>query len=272
MEVVDRRTLPGAPLSADDEATRSRVLIVVVEDAAGPSGAIGWAVAEAAARGATVRIVTATDASVAGAAVDLRSRTDLVIVERRAGAVGWPPPPGIASRRGTSCPIVVVGEVAVRPPQRIVVAFDTSNAAAAALDWAADEAELHGADLTVIHAWSAPVDARRSVRDHDLARADAASIVELAVARCVARVGRAPAGVAVEGDARLVAIEASGHADLLVIGARGRSGFKTLQFGSVARLVSVDAACPVVLVQPRLATSASVRAPVASVAMWDRRP
>jgi nucleotide-binding universal stress UspA family protein len=48
----------------------------------------------------------------------------------------------------------------------------------------------------------------------------------------------------------------SGAADLLVVGSRGRSGFKTMLFGSVALAVVEDARCPVVVIHPQLRPAA----------------
>ena len=48
----------------------------------------------------------------------------------------------------------------------------------------------------------------------------------------------------------------SGDADLLVVGSRGRSGFRTLLFGSVALAVVEGARCPVVVIHPQLRPAA----------------
>ena len=90
------------------------------------------------------------------------------------------------------------------------------------------------------------------MRGNDLARADAQCIVDLAVRQCEKRTSRAVSGEAIEGDATAVLTTASKDADLLAVGSRGRSGFKTMLFGSVALFVADRASCPVAVIHPRL--------------------
>jgi nucleotide-binding universal stress UspA family protein len=137
-------------------------------------------------------------------------------------------------------------------PRRIVVGVDSSRAAAAAVDWASEEAERHGADLVVVHAWLPDGDNGRSTRTRDLARADAQCVVDLAVRRCRERTGGVVQGQLVEGCASAALTEASSTADLLVVGSRGRSGFRTMLFGSVAIFVTEHAHCPVSVNHPQV--------------------
>jgi nucleotide-binding universal stress UspA family protein len=52
----------------------------------------------------------------------------------------------------------------------------------------------------------------------------------------------------VVGPAAATLIDASQHADLLVVGRRGHGGFVSLVMGSVAQQVAAHAHCPVVIV------------------------
>ena len=52
------------------------------------------------------------------------------------------------------------------------------------------------------------------------------------------------------GSAATTLVEASGQAELLVVGRRGHGGFLTLVIGSVAQQVAAHAKCPVVIVEP----------------------
>jgi len=59
-------------------------------------------------------------------------------------------------------------------------------------------------------------------------------------------------GQLIEGSASEVLIDASRGADLLAVGSRGRSGFKTMLFGSVALFVVEHATCPVAVSHPQI--------------------
>jgi nucleotide-binding universal stress UspA family protein len=56
----------------------------------------------------------------------------------------------------------------------------------------------------------------------------------------------------IEGDAATVLAAASRSADLIVVGSRGSSGFRTMLFGSVTLLLVECAACPVAVIPPQL--------------------
>jgi nucleotide-binding universal stress UspA family protein len=159
--------------------------------------------------------------------------------------------PRVVSRR-SSCPVVVVHGTGRDLIRRIVVGVDSGQAAEVALDWAIDEANLHDADVMVVHAWERPSDHDRSLRNHDLRRTGAACALDLAVHRCEQHTHRTVRGTLCEGDAAHALTTVATVGDLLVVGSRGQSGFKTMLFGSVALAVIERAECPVVVVHPRL--------------------
>jgi nucleotide-binding universal stress UspA family protein len=143
-------------------------------------------------------------------------------------------------------------ETTVRPTSRIVVGVDASEHARRALRWARDEARVHDATLEVVHAYPAPelmvlpaIAAMPS--DEELEEAGLAVIDEL-----LADVGGFDGipvirNVRAGGAAGVLCAEAE-DADLLVVGTRGRGGFKELMLGSVSHQVATHAACPVVIV------------------------
>jgi nucleotide-binding universal stress UspA family protein len=141
--------------------------------------------------------------------------------------------------RRSPCPVVIVRGVRTGPIRRIVVGVDGSSAAAAAIDWACAEANLHRADLLVIHA-----------RERDISRAEAGCVLDLAVNECRGRTSAKVRGALVEGSPVHALIDASRTADIVAIGSRGRSGFKTAVFGSVALSVAESAHCPVAVTHP----------------------
>jgi nucleotide-binding universal stress UspA family protein len=139
----------------------------------------------------------------------------------------------------------------------IVVGFDGSPPAVAALRWAADEATLRGVELHVVQAWDlaqalAALLAQRGMAD-GVPSADevAASVLQrleddvagllpadrLATVRCRVE----------EAHPAAMLVEASAGAELLVLGPRGRGRVASLLLGSVTLACVQQATCPVVV-------------------------
>ncbi len=214
-----------------------------------------WALDEARLRNCSVTAhdSAATNAGHADPLVDHAVGAELLVVGP--GAVGndlrtFASAARRAARR-RSCPVVVV-RGRRRPLRRITVGVDCSNAAATALDWAIDEADLHEASLRVIHAWQPPTRTDRFRRSADPPRSDAMRIVDVAVAYVQRHTTLPVRGCLVRGDPGTALTAHSAHTDLLVVGSRGRSGFRTMSFGSVALAVASGSDCPVVIVHPQL--------------------
>jgi nucleotide-binding universal stress UspA family protein len=138
------------------------------------------------------------------------------------------------------------------PP--ILVGYDGSPQAQAALDWALDEAARHAAPIRLVYVyeWTTPVVPvpfgtawpDRTVRHRATAMVD----------RAVAQARRARPGLDIDsivsdGMVTQALCGMSGHARLLVLGNRGIGGFKGLLAGSVAVGVATHANCPVVVVR-----------------------
>lgn len=157
-----------------------------------------------------------------------------------------------AALRRRSCPVIALRGQQRQPLRRIAVGIDNSNAAATALDWAADEADRQGAELTIIHAWQRSGLAGHSLRSIELDRCEAQRILDDAAVRCTTRLGRAVSCELVDGPPAAALAAASMNADLIAVGSRGSSGFKTMLFGSVARFVLENADCPVAVIHPRV--------------------
>jgi nucleotide-binding universal stress UspA family protein len=157
-----------------------------------------------------------------------------------------------AALRRRSCPVIALRGQQRQPLRRIAVGIDDSNAAATALDWAVDEADRQGAELTIIHAWQKGGQAGQTLRSIDLDRIDAQRILDVAAARCTSRLGRPVSCELVDGLPAAALAAASLSADLIAVGSRGSSGFKTMLFGSVARFVLENADCPVAVIHPRV--------------------
>jgi nucleotide-binding universal stress UspA family protein len=140
--------------------------------------------------------------------------------------------------------------------QTVVVGFDESDEAQAALRFALDEARLRGAALRVVHVWTVPA----APGGFGLVAPPTDEHVEHMSAEAERVVDRALSGLPVEGRPPIerqivqgspaqVLIDASQDADLLVVGSRGRGGFAELLLGSVSQQCAHHARCPVVIVR-----------------------
>jgi nucleotide-binding universal stress UspA family protein len=264
-------------------------LVVGVDGSMASGPTIRWATVEAAARRASLHIVSFASDGLEGDGgrresrdilLDEAATSDLVVVgaSTLGAATRWLRicvPRG--GSRHSSCPIVVVRGDASQPLRRIVVGIDSPSTPGGLVDWAADEAGHHDAELVIVHAWQPNRQLGHSVRDNDLARADARCVVDLTVRRCETRSRCAVRGELIEGEPADVLSAASRGADLIVVGSRGRSGFTTMLFGSVAASIVELADCPVAVIPPRVRSTApqSVVCPDATDlddAVWVSRP
>jgi nucleotide-binding universal stress UspA family protein len=138
----------------------------------------------------------------------------------------------------------------VTPTRHLIVGFDDSRGAGAALEWALVEAKRHQARVTLLHAHLlevAWIDRADVARWSEMERRAA----EVALAKTVAAVQTPGVDLdarVVEGNPVDVLIDASRDADLLVVGSRGRGGFVGLLLGSVSQRCLERAHCPVVVV------------------------
>ncbi len=135
----------------------------------------------------------------------------------------------------------------------IVVGIDESRGAAAALEWALDEARRYKGRVTLLHAYLLEV-AWIDKADIDRWSKAEGQAAEAALARMV-QDADVPPGIevdtqVVEGSPASVLIDASRDADLLVVGSRGRGGLTGLLVGSVSQRCVERAHCPVVVVPP----------------------
>jgi nucleotide-binding universal stress UspA family protein len=144
---------------------------------------------------------------------------------------------------------------------RIVVAVDGSEESKAALRWAAEEASLRDAELEAVLAWEqpyqftfAPAGTAYVPPDNLVDPAKIAQRAERHLQETVSDVfGDEPPPnlkqVVMEGAPVAVIMTRALGATLLVIGARGRGGFKGLKLGSVAEQTLRHAPCSVTVVR-----------------------
>jgi nucleotide-binding universal stress UspA family protein len=134
---------------------------------------------------------------------------------------------------------------------RIVVGTDGSETATTAIRWAAEEADLHAADLEVVLVWSLldQYHVDRSDRfDPGYGEEEASETLRSWVAETLGSDAKATQRVVLDLPVRAL-LEAGDAADLLVLGARGKGGFDGLLLGSVSERVAQLANHPVAVVR-----------------------
>jgi len=136
---------------------------------------------------------------------------------------------------------------------RIVVAYDGTEHSAAALDWAATEAQQRGKPLTVLHVLDYLSPAPGPVVMAAWTQSDSAPAPDIAdegAARARRLVGSIDVRALTQADRVIpTLVETSRDAHLLVVGTRGHGDLVGAVLGSVAFGVSVHAHCPVVVVR-----------------------
>ncbi|GAA3412962.1 universal stress protein [Streptosporangium vulgare] len=136
----------------------------------------------------------------------------------------------------------------------IVVGVDGSQAALAAVGWAAREATARDGALSIVHAmppW--PLEISEEDRYAEVGRwmrEGATSMLDAALERARQEGPRVEARTRLlGGDPRTILIESAADAELLVVGNQGLGGFTGMLLGSVALGVTGRAACPVAVVR-----------------------
>jgi nucleotide-binding universal stress UspA family protein len=147
---------------------------------------------------------------------------------------------------------VVRGRLLADGPGRIVVGIDGSPASLTALRFAAETAALRGSVLHAVHTWIAPYHATSvwspSLPAIDESRDAAATTLRDSLSAGLGdKHGLRVEHSVIEGPAGPTLVEAAGDADLLVVGSRGRGGWKALLLGSVSTHCVVNAPGPVVI-------------------------
>lgn len=248
--------LDGGLAVLDDEALRHGAERVVEEaaDAVADSGVE-----------VTTQVEVGDPASVL---TDLSRHADLIVLGSRGGG-------GFADRLLGSvsssvpaharCPVVVVPQHKSGRPfipvERIVVGTDGSETASAALKKAVDEAEVWGAELTVIAAvpiatgggmmgWVPPA------MDRQILIGEVRAGLDTAIAEAVGNRKIRVTRHALDGSPAALLTEFSTAVDLVVLGTRGRGGFAGMLLGSTSQTVLHHSTCPVMTVPSRRRESA----------------
>ncbi|NJC74055.1 universal stress protein [Planosporangium thailandense] len=212
-----------------------------------------------------------------------RARAAAPTVDVRGEAVPGPATPVLVDRSRTAALVVIgdrglggfsgllLGSVAVEltthaaapvlvvrgradPRGDVLLGVDGSPGSEPAVAFAFEEAALRGAGLTAVHAWDSPV---RTAPDSMLppiyTTDDVEDEEERVLAESLAGWRCKYPDVPVRrrlvcGPPRPALLDATGTAQLLVVGSRGRGGFTGLLLGSVSQAMVHHAACPVAVV------------------------
>lgn len=135
--------------------------------------------------------------------------------------------------------------------RRIVVAYDGSDPARKALDWAIENARRDPAVIDVVTAWTFPmVPAYAFCHTVD----DVERVARKELDDALTHVAEVAPDVVVRGEltddaAGPALVAASKGADLLVVGPWGRGGIQSLVLGSVSAYCAKHASCTVVVVR-----------------------
>jgi len=140
---------------------------------------------------------------------------------------------------------------------RVVVGTDGSEHARHALRWAVKEAQLRNAHLSVVLVWSppgamsslGPVTAPINFSEWEQS---AKAALEADVADAVTTTGIAEPDLSaevVQGHPTQALLDRAAGADLLVVGSRGRGGFRGLLLGSVSQQCATHSEVPVAVVR-----------------------
>lgn len=170
------------------------------------------------------------------------------------------------------CPTVVVPlrdaspDDVPRPLQRIVVGVDGSPSADLALRHAIRQADAWDAELVAVA--GVPVGAGAGLLawlpasiDHEQVLADVKEGLDVIVDRHEAEhPGRTIRRIVLDGTGAELLTEFSGASDLIVVGSRGRGGFRGLLLGSTSQAVLHHSSCPVMVVTRRCEEDEAPRA------------
>ncbi len=261
-----------------------RPVVVGVDGSGSAYRAVEWAAAEAARRGAELRLVrafswTTSERPIRDDSRVAQYRDELLKIARgqvaRAARIAADARPELetTTQVAIGAPIEVLGSVAVglaahgacpvvivrgerggpgNAESPVVVGIDDSSIGEAALAFAFDAAAARGVGLVVVHAWSPTAidDALAPVMDWDAATAEEDALL----AERLTGWGQKHPEVAVrrtvvrEGAVRAL-VAASREAQLVVVGSRGRGNATGLLLGSVSHGVLHASHCPVAIVR-----------------------
>jgi nucleotide-binding universal stress UspA family protein len=138
----------------------------------------------------------------------------------------------------------------IRQFNKIIVGVDGSPSSNAALEWAAQEAEIRGSALELIHAWNYPnLGYGGYVAVLEDFEKDAAALLDEVVASARKNYPSLKlVSSLIQGPTAQTIMDRAKEADMVVVGSRGRGGFSGLLLGSVGQQLVHHCPAPVVII------------------------
>ena len=240
--VTALRTWSIPPLTTTGVGIIPAYEVVRDELAEGTAAELAQSVEEASSEGSVEVELEVVQGDAAGALVERSAGAALVVLGSRGrGSVAGPLLGSVSQGvlHHAQCPVAVVHKAERALGSRVVVGVDGSPGASGAIQWAFAEAKLRSVPVHAVSAYEEPwtlaaagfSSAEIALEYRNALAGDAGRVVE-------AVRSAAPEGVEVTGE---VVLASAGRAlvdiagdDLLVVGSRGRGGFKSLLLGSVS--------------------------------------
>jgi nucleotide-binding universal stress UspA family protein len=140
--------------------------------------------------------------------------------------------------------------------RRIVVGLDGSDGSGRALNWALTLARDLGADVVAVHAYPVAIPApppMSFLMDDEQIRKELVTVMDDEWTVPLRKAELPHRSIVEAGNPSDVIMRVADreHADLIVLGSRGRGGFKGLLLGGVSQQVTHYAQQPVVVVPPK---------------------
>lgn len=199
------------------------------------------------------------DGHPAGVLVDASRQATLVVVGHR-GTGGFAElltgSVGLQVANHAACPVLVVrGEVGTDPerhPGPVVVGVDGSDMSRRAAEFALATAQRYAATVLALYAWPPDTAWPPAVVAAGHPPPEVPDVIAETLAGLTERYPQVPVQPEVRQHtpAHEALVDASKQARLVVVGSRGRGGFRGLLLGSVSQAMIQHAHCPVAVVGP----------------------
>lgn len=154
------------------------------------------------------------------------------------------------------CPVAVIGAQEIEGRRGVVVGVDGSEESTQAVAFAAAEADRKGQELKVVYAFRTPKWMGGGILGEDLAQLTVEE-ERIVLSETISGLSQDYPDLVVRKDLEsdmepaAALVKAAAEAQMLVVGSRGRGGFKRLLLGSTAHSVLTHLPCPTVITPVR---------------------